>query len=471
MAAVDLAVWANHGVTAATVGAVPLLVGPHLWHGALPAESWPAAASSLQRRTGAELRPVLVPQTALQRTLAALPDPAAATAVTIAEAAPVPPWPIAWPLHLAPAELARHLLLTAITLGVSDLHIEVAPDHFRLAARRHGRLRPLPPLTSPSRRAVLEEIRCLGGLTPLQTGQHAEGRLRLPLPDRAVDFRLQSQPALDGEALTARLLDPARLATHRQREHLPPAVAAAGEAFFHSPGGLFLIVGPTDSGKTTTLHALLHLLDPSAHRIITLESPVEYRLPGLVQIPVDRDPDSRLHLAEALASSLRAAPDLLVCGEIRTAVEAHVAIEAALTGHRVLATLHAGDVAGARLRLRGLGIPDDFLHGALHTLVAQRLGQRPCPFCGLSCPRPDPFTAVAQSLGWRLPPLRPGPPGCAGCDDGVAGRQLVALPWARLDPQGASEAWTIMVQGAFEAGNLTPESALRLLSATVSAIP
>src|SRR5690606_8463848 len=106
------------------------------------------------------------------------------------------------------------------------------------------------------------------------------------------------------------------------------------------------------------------------------------------QIPCERDPDSRLPLAEALVSSLRAAPDLLVCGEIRTAAEAQVVAEAALTGHRVLATLHAGDATGALLRLRGLGLGPATLDGALARLLVQRLGHRPCPHCSLRQPTP-----------------------------------------------------------------------------------
>jgi general secretion pathway protein E len=456
--------WAEHGGRVHDLGVIPLQVGSLHWHGALPAETWPHVAQALQRRLGMEIHPVLVPSVSLQRTLQALLPPDRQPASVAEELGPAP-WPLAWPIGLAPKSLARHLLLTAVDLGASDLHLEVTPDRYRLAARRHGQLRPLPPLTTSNRRAVLDEIRSLAGITPLQQGLHAEGRLSLPHHGHRIDFRIQVQPAIEGDALTARVLDPRRLADLCRAERLPDHLRAAAAHFFAGTGGLFLIVGPTDSGKTTTLLTLLSLLDASTNRIITLETPVEYRLPGLLQIPCERNPDSHHQLADALVSSLRAAPDLIVCGEIRTAAEAQVVAEAALTGHRVLATLHAGDAPGALLRLRGLGLSPDLIAGIVSTLVVQRLGERPCAVCGGAETIPQGVASRIRQLGYAPPAQVLCANGCPACDQGVGGRAAIAIDVSPSNIANATPRWIDQVICSLSSFDLTAQSALSLLPA------
>lgn len=456
--------WAEHGGRVGDLGVIPLQVGPHHWHGVLPAETWPQVALSLQRRLGLEIHPLLVPFAALQQALQALDPPEPEPSAVAEESGPTP-WPLAWPIGLSPKALARHLLLTAVDLGASDLHLEVAPDRHRLAARRHGHLRPLPPLGTSNRRAVLDEIRSLAGITPLQHGLHAEGRLSLPHHGHRIDFRVQIQPAIEGDALTARILDPRRLAALCRPERLPDHLRAAANHFFAGSGGLFLIVGPTDSGKTTTLLTLLSLLDATSNRIITLETPVEYRLPGLVQIPCDRSPDSHHQLADALVSSLRAAPDLIVCGEIRTAAEAQVVAEAALTGHRVLATLHAGDAAGALLRLRSLGLSPDLIAGTLSTIVVQRLGERPCTACGRAADIPPEVASRIRQLGFTPPAQVRCASGCLSCDGGIGSRTPIAVDVTPAAIADATHRWNGQVVRSLTCFDLTPQSALHLLSA------
>jgi general secretion pathway protein E/type IV pilus assembly protein PilB len=210
---------------------------------------------------------------------------------------------------------------------------------------------------------------------------------------RLLDLRLSSLPTVHGESIVMRILEPERLRLGLEKLGLDPGDRQSLERLLAWPDGIVLVTGPTGSGKTTTLYACLHQLNRADRKIITVEDPVEYQITGINQVSVRGE--TGLTFATALRAMLRQAPNIIMVGEIRDRETAGIAINAALTGHLVLSTLHTNDAAGAVTRLIDIGVKPFLVASGLRAVVAQRLVRRVCPECG----QPAGLTAI-ERRGW-----------------------------------------------------------------------
>jgi type IV pilus assembly protein PilB len=276
--------------------------------------------------------------------------------------------------------LVDRILRSAIDDGASDIHVEETGEDVRIRLRIDGLLRQTLDLPAASRRAVLSRLKVLAGMDISVRRRPQDGRIPLQHGGRRLTLRVSTLPVNGGEKAVVRILDsdaaPCSLdALGMAREDLVALrrLVARGE-------GVVLAAGPTGSGKSTTLFAALSELDRDSRNIVTLEDPVEYRLPGASQIQVDRR--AGLGFPEALRSVLRQDPDVVMVGEIRDRETAEIAMTAAITGHLVLSTIHTMDAPGAVTRLLNMGVPPFLVTGGLSGVVAQRLVRRLCPRCG-----------------------------------------------------------------------------------------
>ncbi|MBP6900088.1 MAG: type II/IV secretion system protein [Burkholderiaceae bacterium] len=323
------------------------------------------------------------------------------------------------------------VLLDALADGASDIHLENGPQGARLRLRIDGVLQPLRQIDGT---ALAEQlVSRLKVLAELDIGERRlpqDGRFKLRALGREVDFRLSVMPSVWGEDAVVRVLDrqaltgqggggaPLRLATLG----FEPAMCEAIIRLARAPHGLLLVTGPTGSGKTTTLYAAIAELDGVAEKIITIEDPVEYQLPGVVQIPVNEK--KGLGFARGLRSILRHDPDRVMVGEIRDAETAQIAVQAALTGHLVFSSVHANSAFDVIARFMHMGLDLYNLVSALNAVLAQRLLRQVCPHCAEAI---EPDAAALARLGHDRPlQLRRGR-GCARCHhSGLRGRLAVA---------------------------------------------
>lgn len=327
----------------------------------------------------------------------------------------------------AAVEALEALLETAARLGASDLHLEPVSGvdgaaGGRARARVDGAMRVIGALDAATYPGALARAKVLSRLDVAERRLPQDGRARLTLAGRPFDLRLSTAPAIGGETLAIRLLDPAAAPGDLRELGFPAEYAAVLAAASTAPHGLFLLTGPTGAGKTTTLHAALSGLNSSDRKIMTVEDPVEYALPGIVQMQVRAD--IGFDFARAQRTMLRHNPDVMMIGEIRDGESASIAIQAALTGHLVLSTVHANSAAGAAIRLLDLGVEPFLIAAAMIGAGAQRLARRLCGECAED-DAPDPAAlariGAPQNGRWR----RAG--GCAACGGtGVKGRAPVA---------------------------------------------
>ncbi len=302
------------------------------------------------------------------------------------------------------------LLEQAARLGASDLHFEPSPTGGRARARVDGAMRELgvlPPALYP---ATIARAKVLARLDVAERRLPQDGRARLTLAGRKIDLRLSTAPALDGETLAIRLLDPAGAPGNLTSLGFPAEYETALRQASAAPHGLFLLTGPTGAGKTTTLHAALSELNAAERKIMTVEDPVEYALPGVVQMQVKAD--IGFDFASAQRTMLRHNPDIMMVGEIRDGESAAIAVQAALTGHLVFSTVHANSAAGAAIRLLDLGVEPFLLSAALIGAGAQRLARKICPDCAV----PDrPAAEALLRIGASPDGDYRQAPGCRSC--------------------------------------------------------
>ena len=317
-------------------------------------------------------------------------------------------------------KLVNQIVRQAVELGASDIHIEPLERMLRLRYRVDGALRAGDTLPVSLRAATISRIKIMAGLDIAESRLPQDGRVKMLVAGKDLDLRVATSPTLHGEGIVIRILDRSGLPLSFSGLGFEPDTEAAIETLIRQPNGIVLVTGPTGSGKTTTLYAALAALNDSARKIITVEDPVEYRLEGVNQIQVHTT--IGLNFAEALRSILRQDPDIIMIGEIRDLETARIAVQAALTGHLVLATLHTNSAVAAVARLRDMGIPDYLLTATLNGAIAQRLVRRICP----ECRAPDPDAAIlaerlsAASGGWTKGT------GCAACaQTGYRGRTSV----------------------------------------------
>jgi len=276
--------------------------------------------------------------------------------------------------------LLNALLTQALRENASDIHIEPYEARSAVRFRIDGTLFPAiePPRTLHA--AIVSRIKVMAGLDIAEKRLPQDGRITLKVGGRSVDVRVSTLPAGHGERVVLRLLD--KQAARLDLDSLGMSAATLGrlDALIHAPHGIVLVTGPTGSGKTTTLYAALSRLDRTSRNMMTVEDPIEYDLDGISQTQVN----SRIGMdfARALRSILRQDPDIIMIGEIRDLETAQIAVQASLTGHLVLATLHTNDAAGAVTRLIDMGIEPFLLASSLLGVMAQRLVRRACAQCG-----------------------------------------------------------------------------------------
>ncbi len=312
------------------------------------------------------------------------------------------------------------VLFRAIRERSSDIHFEPYEKELVVRNRVDGILYPM--VTAPRKwhAPAVSRVKVMAGLDIAERRLPQDGRIRIRLGGKEIDIRVSTVPTSFGERAVLRILDRTHILLGLTDLGLADSDLASLERFLARSNGILLVTGPTGSGKTTTLYAALRRLDSGTKNIITIEDPVEYQIRGIGQIQVN--PKIQLTFAGGLRSILRQDPDIIMVGEIRDAETAEIAIQASLTGHLVLSTLHTNDSASAVTRLVDMGIEPFLVASSLSGVIAQRLVRRLCPECKVPY---EPGAGESRSIGLSASPSVPfyRPAGCAKClNTGYAGR-------------------------------------------------
>ena len=290
-------------------------------------------------------------------------------------------------------QLVNLLVLRAIQMGASDIHLEPFEDSFRVRYRRDGLLYEAESPPKGLQAAVLSRLKIMSRLDIAERRLPQDGRFRLKVQGHDIDFRVSTLPTLLGESMVIRILDREKVILDLNRLGFPPRELKQFNELIHKPYGMMLVTGPTGSGKTTTLYGALEIINSPDKKIITIEDPVEYRLAGVTQMQVKSG--IGLTFAKALRHIVRQDPDVVLVGEIRDRETAEIAVHAALTGHLVFSTLHTNDAAGAISRLLEMGVEDFLLASAVMGILAQRLVRVICPDCRVPLPPGEAAVKVA----------------------------------------------------------------------------
>ena len=276
------------------------------------------------------------------------------------------------------------LLTQAARDGASDIHIEPYERHSSVRFRVDGTLREVVQPNRALHAALISRLKIMAQLDISEKRMPQDGRISLRIGTRAMDVRVSTLPSAHGERAVLRLLDKSQNKLELEAVGLQGTVLQRLQQLIGQPHGIILVTGPTGSGKTTTLYAALSRLDAARSNIMTVEDPIEYELAGVGQTQVN--PKIDLTFAKALRAILRQDPDVIMIGEIRDFETAQIAIQASLTGHLVLATLHTNDAASAVTRLTDMGVEPFLLSSSLLGVLAQRLVRKRCLHCqGAGC--------------------------------------------------------------------------------------
>jgi general secretion pathway protein E len=271
------------------------------------------------------------------------------------------------------------LLSEAVEAGASDVHLEAQAREMTVRYRVDGVLQDAPSPPPHLRAAVVSRLKIMAELDIAERRLPQDGRVRLRAERRELDVRVSTLPTLHGESVVLRLLDVEGQRIDLEGAGMGADTLAALLGFAARPHGVLLNTGPTGSGKTTTLYALVDRIRTGREKIVSVEDPVEYEIPGIAQVPVNARVG--LTFARALRAILRQDPDVLLVGEMRDAETAEICIQAALTGHLVLSTLHTNDAPSALTRLVDLGVADYLVASTVQGVLAQRLVRRVCRDC------------------------------------------------------------------------------------------
>ena len=275
--------------------------------------------------------------------------------------------------------LINALLTQAVREGASDVHMEIFESRALVRYRVDGALRDVVEPKRGLHPAMVSRIKVMASLDIAERRLPQDGRIALRIAGRAIDVRVSTIPTGSGERVVLRLLDKQAGRLTLDALGMAPATRDAIDETIHAPHGIFLVTGPTGSGKTTTLYSALSRLDRKTRNILTVEDPIEYELDGVGQTQVN--PRIEMTFARALRAILRQDPDVVMIGEFRDLETAQIAVQASLTGHLVLATLHTNDAPGAVTRLIDMGIEPYLLASTLNGVLAQRLVRRLCAEC------------------------------------------------------------------------------------------
>lgn len=316
----------------------------------------------------------------------------------------------------------------------SDIHIEATKDGLRLRYRIDGVLQDVSKLNQQAYKSIIGRIKYLAGMKLDIASKAQDGRFTITVGDVPVDLRVSTLPTVWGESVVLRILSHDYNFLNLKKLYFSDHIQKAVETAIKKPTGLILNTGPTGSGKTTTLYAILAELNKPDIKIITLEDPVEYRIPGITQTQVD--PDKGMDFANILKHTLRQDPDVILVGEIRDGETASTAIDAGLTGHLVLSTLHTNDASSAITRLLDMGVRPFLLPGVIRLVIAQRLVRKLCDSCRKEInPSPElveeitkklqPFDQYKDKLSGNIKLYQPGT--CQKCNGtGYNGRIPIA---------------------------------------------
>ena len=281
-------------------------------------------------------------------------------------------------------KIVNTIIQRAIAKDASDIHLEPGDGNMTVRYRIDGLLYKEETIPKHLQSAVLSRIKVLSNMDIAERRKPQDGRFQMLVGKKQIDIRVSCVPSIHGENIVLRLLGAEKKLIELNELGFEKQTLQTYKKILHRNNGILLVTGPTGSGKTTTLYASLNLINASDKNIITIEDPVEYRFPGACQIQVN--PSVDLTFATGLRSILRQDPDIIMVGEIRDLETAKIAIQAALTGHMVLATLHTNDASGAIPRLIDMGIEPFLIASSLMAVLDQRLVRRICPSCsGKGC--------------------------------------------------------------------------------------
>jgi general secretion pathway protein E len=316
--------------------------------------------------------------------------------------------------------IVNRLIAKAAELRASDIHLEPVEQGLRARYRIDGVLRDVEPPPAQLRAAIISRLKIMARLNIAERRLPQDGRIRLAVRGKDIDLRVATLPTMHGESVVLRVLDRSSVALDFIALGFEPETLAAYREALRRPNGIILVTGPTGSGKTTTLYTSLIELNTPDRKVLTVEDPIEYQLDGVNQVQIK--PQIGLSFAHVLRSMLRHDPDVIMIGEIRDLETAQIAIQAALTGHLVLSTVHTNNAASTLTRLLDMGVEDYLLPSTLNAIVAQRLVRRLCEHCREAyAPLPELVTQLGLSGDgdvrfWR-------PVGCGSCHHtGYSGR-------------------------------------------------
>jgi len=377
--------------------------------------------------------------------------------------------------------LVQSLIDRAIALRASDIHLEPSERALHVRLRLDGLLREMDPQPRDVAAPLVSRIKVMAGLNIAERRLPQDGRIRVTVQGKDIDFRVATTPTLHGESVVLRILDRQDVALDFQALGFDTSLQGTLRDAIQRPFGIVLVTGPTGSGKTTTLYAALKEINTPERKILTVEDPVEYVLEGVNQVPIR--PQIGLTFAQALRAFLRQDPDVLMVGEIRDKETAEIAVQAALTGHLLLSTLHTNTAAAAVTRLLDMGIDDYLLTSTLHVVVGQRLLRKLCRACR------EPY-APSQDVLARFGITRSDAPtwyhpkGCAACGgtgfkgrtsivealrmtEAVRSRVLAHADAPSIEQVAVSEGMRTMLEHGLDrvgAGITTAEEVLRVTS-------
>lgn len=319
--------------------------------------------------------------------------------------------------------LVNYVVVHAVRQGSSDIHIEPGPQHSLVRFRVDGQLREVLRPRSDIHPAIVSRIKVMARMDIAEHRNPQDGRIRVRVEGREIDLRVSTLPTVLGEKVVLRVLDRRNVTFNLDELGVPDDQLSSIKRMLSRPYGLVLVTGPTGSGKTTTLYSAMELIKSVTHNIVTVEDPVEYQLELINQVQASSS--RHMTFANALRAILRQDPDVIMVGEIRDADTAEIAIQAALTGHLVLSTLHTNDSCGAVTRLLDMGVAAFKISAALAGVIAQRLVRTICPNCRTHYYPTSDYLEMLGYEGDRRRSFQKGE-GCAQCfDTGFRGRRGV----------------------------------------------